>query len=165
MTKNKFLPVFICVCFLLLAGFASHSDARVNVGININISGFTFAAPPVMAIVPGTYVYFAPDAGIDILFYGGYWYRPYQGYWFRARGYDGPWYRISRGGVPAAIIGLLPDYRHVYREYPRRSYREFNSNWRTWHRSGYWYKDKAWQAGRGHGRYQEKGKGGHGHGR
>jgi hypothetical protein len=67
--------------------------------------------------------------------------------------------------VPAAIIGLPPDYRHVYREYPRRSYREFNSNWRTWHRSGYWYKDKAWQAGRGHGRYQEKGKGGHGHGR
>jgi hypothetical protein len=153
MTKKKVLLVLICVCFVVLAGFSSQSDARVNVGININIPGFTFAAPPVMAVIPGTYIYFAPDAGIDVLFYEGYWYRPYQGYWFRAGGYDGPWYRIPRGRVPGAIIGLPPDYRHVYREYPRRSYREFHSNWRTWHRSGYWGRDKAWRAGR---RYHEE---------
>ena len=116
MKKSRFLPVLICVCFLVLAGFSSQADARVNVGININIPGFTFAAPPVMAVIPGTYVYFAPDAGIDIFFYRGHWYRPYKGYWYRSSGYDGPWGYIATGRVPGALIELPPDYRHIYRE-------------------------------------------------
>ena len=152
--KNKLLPILICICFLVLAGLASQSDARVNVGVNINIPGFTFPAPPVMAVIPGTYVYFAPDAGIDILFYGGYWYRPYDGRWYRSRYYDGPWRYIYRGGVPNAIIGLPPDYRHIYREYPRRNYREFHRNWRTWENNRYWDRDRAWREGRGRGRHE-----------
>jgi hypothetical protein len=165
MTKNKFLLILICLGFLVLTGFASQSDARVNVGININIPGFTFSAPPVMAVIPGTYVYFAPDAGIDILFYGGYWYRPYDGRWYRSRHYDGPWGYVTHERVPRAIIGLPPDYRHTYREYPRRSYREFHRNWHTWESNRYWEKDKAWREGRGHGRYKERGREGYGQGR
>jgi hypothetical protein len=156
MTKNKFLLVLTCVCLLVPAGFASQSDARVNVGININIPGFTFSAPPVMAVIPGTYVYFAPDAGIDILFYGGYWYRPYEGRWYRSRRYDGPWHYIYRERVPGAIIELPPDYRHVYREYPRRSYREFHRNWRTWESNRYWDRDKSWREGRGRIRHERR---------
>jgi len=78
----------VCAMFLVLTGFSSRSDAEVNVGIGINIPtvgigvnipAYTFAAPPPVAVIPGTNVYVAPEANIDIVFYHGYWYRPYEG--------------------------------------------------------------------------------------
>jgi hypothetical protein len=52
---------------------------------------YAVSAPPEVVPVPGTYVYFVPDIGVDILFYHGYWYRPYGGGWYRAPSYSGPW--------------------------------------------------------------------------
>ncbi len=154
--KTKRLGLLVaCTVFLALAGFSSQSDARVSIGIGINIPAYTFVAPPPMAVIPGTYVYFAPEADLDIVFYHGFWYRPYEGRWFRARGYNGPWAYIAPARVPHALIVLPPDYRHVYRDYPRIGYRDFNRHWRGWERNRHWAKDERWRAGRGRERHEE----------
>jgi hypothetical protein len=145
--------------FLVLTGFSSQGDAGVRVGIGINIPVYSFAAPPPLVVIPGTYAYFAPEADVDIVFYQGFWYRPYEGRWFRARGYNGPWATIAPARVPRVLIELPSDYRHTYREHPRIAYRDFNKNWRGWEKNRHWDKDERWQAGRGRGDQGEKGRG------
>lgn len=46
--------------------------------------------PPPVFLIPGTYAYFAPDVDVDLIFFGGFWYRPYGGRWYRASYYNGP---------------------------------------------------------------------------
>ncbi len=145
-----------CTAFLVLAAFSSRSDARVSVGIGINIPAYTFAAPPPVVVIPGTYVYFVPEANIEILFYHGFWYRPYEGHWYRARGYNGPRAYISPARVPREVIELPPNYRQAYRDHPRIGYQDFNRHWRGWERNRYWEKDERWREGRGHERHKER---------
>src|ERR1700690_3493394 len=76
---------------LVLAGSVTQSDARVNVDIGVNLPAYTFAAPPNVVVIPGTYVYMVPDIDVDVLFFQGYWWRPYEGHWYRSRDYKGSW--------------------------------------------------------------------------
>ncbi len=134
----------------------SQSYAGVNVSVGINIPAFTFAAPPSLVVIPGTYAYFAPDAGVDIVFYGGYWYRPYEDHWYRARGYNGPWAYIAPSRVPGVLINLPPDYRHAYAGHPRMAYRDVNKNWRRWEKDRYWDRNERWREGAHHARHHEE---------
>lgn len=142
--------------FLVLTGFSSQSNAGVSVGIDINIPAYRFAAPPPLVVIPGSYVYFAPEADVDIVFYHGFWYRPYKGRWFRARAYNGPWGLIAPVKVPRVLIELPPDFRHIYMEHPRIAHRDFNRNWRGWERNKYWERDERWREGRGRERREER---------
>ena len=66
------------VCFGAMTN--SIAGVTVNVGtpdVNIRIGTpppVVIESPPPMAVVPGTYVYIAPNVGADILFYHGYSY-------------------------------------------------------------------------------------------
>ncbi|MBI5100935.1 MAG: hypothetical protein HZA16_02395 [Nitrospirae bacterium] len=153
------------VIFLALAIFSSQAYAGVSVGIGVNIPSFRFAAPPHLVVVPGTYAYFAPETDVDIVFFNGYWYRTYEGRWFRARGYNGPWGVIAPSRVPGVLIELPRDYRHIYREHPRIAYRDFNRNWRRWERNKHWERDERWREGRGRERRDERREDGEGRGR
>ncbi len=139
---------------LVLTGFMARSEARVDVNIGINIPAFTFAAPPSLVVIPGTYVYFVPGIDVDILFYHGYWYRPYEGRWFRARSYRGPWAFIPPGRVPPVLVDLPPDYRNIPPGYRAIPYREFNRNWSRWERERYWERDERWRRGMHEGRHE-----------
>lgn len=142
MKGKLFSLVFVGVLFVP-GMLIRNADAGVHVGIGINLGppAYVFSAPPEVVYVPGSSVYYAPDAGMDILFYHGYWYRPHEGRWFRARNYNGPWAFIDGPRVPSAIIGLPPDYRRVaYRE--RIPYGRLHSNWRHWERDRYWDRDR-----------------------
>lgn len=90
MTKQRLFFLGFGLLLFIVAVFPVQSYAGVNVSVGINIPAFRFAAPPPLVVIPGTYAYFAPEASVDILFYGGYWYRPYGGGWYRAAGYNGP---------------------------------------------------------------------------
>lgn len=138
----------VAVALLILMGFSAQSDARVDVNIGINIPAYRFDAPPPVVVIPGTYAYFAPEVDIDIVFYQGYWYRPYEGRWYRARGYNGPWVYLAPARVPRVLIDLPPDYRHVYRGHRHIEHREFNKNWRRWERERHWERDERWREGR-----------------
>ncbi len=58
--------------------------------MNIRPPAFIVSAPPPVFVIPGMYVYVVPDVDVDILFNGGYGWRPYEGRWDRSRPYDSP---------------------------------------------------------------------------
>ncbi len=140
MKRMKYILFVLGVLVLAYGLFLlpkSYAGVHVNVGINLPV--FAFPAPPPMVVIPGTYAYYAPDVDVDIFFYQGYWYRPYEGRWFRARGYDGPWLHIGPSRVPRVVVDLPPDYRHHVRPgYERIPYGQFRKNWRRWEREKYW---------------------------
>jgi len=118
--RTKAIPdTFIGILFVTMMIYAPVSSAEVNVSIGIGVPApvvfipapppVVIHAPPPVVVIPGTYVYFAPDIGVDIFFYHGYWYRPHRGHWYRARGYDGPWDNIRRSRVPHVVRDFPPD--------------------------------------------------------
>jgi hypothetical protein len=135
MTSKKLM--LAAITLLLLLGFSNISVAGVSVNVRIPLPPpLFFPAPPPVVVIPGTYAYFCPDAKEDIFFYQGYWYRPYEGRWYRATVYSGPWVYIVPERVPVVLISLPPDFRA--REYRHIPYVELHRNWRTWERDRYW---------------------------
>ena len=144
---------------LVLTVSETHSEAGVNVNVGINLPAVRFAAPPHVVVIPGTYVYMVPDIDVDVLFFQGYWWRPYEGHWYRSRDYKGRWRYVEPGRIPPGLRALPQDYRHgLSPEYERRPHRNVQRNWKKWEREKYW--DRRGEQGRGgHG---ERGRGGHG---
>ena len=78
------------ILFLTLVVFVPVSAmAGVIVRVNIPLPPpIIFPAPPQVAVIPGTNVYAVPDVKDDIFFYGGWWWRPWEGRWYRSHYYD-----------------------------------------------------------------------------
>ena len=131
-------------------GFAG---VDVNIGVNVPLPAFVFPAPPPVFVVPGTYIYAVPDVDIDIVFYQGYWYRPYRDYWYRSLSYNGPWKHIGRKRVPGVLFTLPPDYRHMPPGHQHIPYGHMKKNWRTWERERYWDRHDKYE---GKKRYKEE---------
>ena len=108
---------------------------------------YTFPSPPEVAVIPGTYVYVVPDINTEILFYHGYWYRPFAGRWYWARAYNGPWLYLAPARVPRVILELPPGYRRLPPGYHRISYGLLHRDWERWERERYWHSDRAWREG------------------
>jgi hypothetical protein len=114
-------------------------------------------APPPVILIPGSYAYFVPDIEVAILFYHGFWYRPYEGHWYRARHYNGPWGYLGPSRVPRALRGLPYDYRGRYHEHRHIPYGQLKKNWNRWERERYWdthddHDEGRHDDGRDHGR-------------
>src|SRR5660397_204435 len=87
---KKLLIRTILLSFVLL--FPVPSMAGVDVGINISLPPLiVFAAPPEVVVIPETNVYAVPDLDVDIFFYNGWWWRPWEGRWYRSRNYSSGW--------------------------------------------------------------------------
>jgi hypothetical protein len=127
----------IATILLLLLGFSGSGVAEVRVNIGV-IPPLIFQAPPPVLVIPGTYVYYCPEAEADIFFYHGYWYRPYGERWYRAGSYNGPWAYIAN--PPTVVLHLPPDYRRATIEHRRILYGDLHRNWRAWERGRYWEK-------------------------
>jgi hypothetical protein len=95
-------------------------------------------APPFVVVIPGAYVYFAPDIAVDLLFYHGYWYRPFEGRWYRGPHYNGPWVNIPPRRVPPPLLNLPRDYRRLPTGHQRIPHEQLQKNWRTWEREKHW---------------------------
>jgi len=157
--KTKKLVFWVAgAVFLVLTGFSAKGTAGVNINVGIYAPppAFVIPAPPSLVVIPGTYAYFAPDVDVAIIFYHGFWYRPYEGRWYRARGYNGPWVYLAPARLPRILIGLPPDYRRIYPGHRRILYGEFNRNWRRWERNRYWDRDEHWREGRHKEQREEK---------
>ncbi len=100
---------------------------------------YTMPAAPAVVVIPGTYVYAVPDVNVPILFYQGFWWRPFEGRWYRAKFYNGPWVYVGRRMVPGALLALPPDYYlHIPLGLSRIPYAELRDNWERWERDRYW---------------------------
>ena len=93
--RNTKLNRVLAGTIIMLVLFLFPGSGISKVSVQINIPPLVISAPPVVAVIPGTYVYFSPEVEVDLFFYGGYWYRPYRGGWYRAYSYDGPWVHID----------------------------------------------------------------------
>jgi len=140
MKIGPFAGSFAVFILLILMCHATPGSADVDVNIGINIPPVVVAAPPAVVVIPGTYAYFVPDVSADIFFYHGYWYRPYQGRWFRAGSYNGPWGYIAPARVPGVLVHLPRDYHHIPPGHDRIPYGQLKKNWGKWEREKYWDK-------------------------
>ncbi len=132
MSRRAILGVLLCITFL--AGTAS---AGVNLNVNIGTPpAVVIAQPPALTVVPGTYVYVAPDVNANLVFYQDNWYRQNGGGWFVSVSYNGPWQTVS--APPAALVHLPPNYRTVPAGNPRMPYAQVRDNWRGWERDRHW---------------------------
>jgi len=126
---SRLFLLFIVALFIVVTGSATSSEAGVNItvgddgvnvtvggeGVNVNIEpnlpAVRFAAPPDVVVIPGTYIYIVPDIDADVLFFQGYWWRPYEGLWYRAQEYNGQWSYVEPERIPSGLRTLPQDYR------------------------------------------------------
>jgi hypothetical protein len=132
-----------------LVAFLVPLSARAQIGVSVNVDvppPIVFSAPPEVVALPDTNVYVVPDVEADIYFNGGWWWRPWQGRWYRSRYYDRGW-GFYRSGPPPFYRRVSPGWRNDYREhrwqgrewnYQRVPHGEMQRNWRGWEKDRHW---------------------------
>jgi hypothetical protein len=168
--KKRTFTALLAAGLFIWAGQAL-AEVRVNIGIplprvEIQLPRLVISAPPALVVVPDSDVYFAPEVDADLLFYSGYWYRPYNNGWYRANSYEGPWITIR--SAPRAVRNLPNNYRRTYGSHERLPYGHVKQNWKSWEKEKRWYKhnrqgndDRGPQGNWNPGKEERKGKGKH----
>jgi hypothetical protein len=103
-------------------------------------------------LVPGTNVYYMSSSDYDLYRYGNVWYTYYDGGWYRAPRYNGPFTFISYQSVPRQVRYIPADYR---------SWRNSRGYAYGQYRNGRWYRSRDWQE---HQRYERDARGRHNRG-
>ena len=127
--------------------------AQISVNINIPLPPpITFAAPPeVIAMPEAAGVYVAPEVDVDLFFWNGFWWRLWEGRWFRSAYYDRGWGFYNQ--VPSFYFEVDPHWREYYRShnwaghawnYEGIPYQRFQQNWRSWQAKRMWGGQKSW---------------------
>lgn len=141
---KKFGAMLAIVMALSIAACLPPPPVDVDVSVPLP-PPIVFSGPPQMVVLPDTDVYVAPDYDQDIYFYGGWWWRPWGGRWYRSLNYDSGWEFYH--GVPGWYGGVHPRWRDDYRNHmwggqrwDHRSvpYADVRANWKSWQSSGYW---------------------------
>jgi len=94
--------------------------AGVRVGVNIGLPPIVIGigggppGPPDLVQIPDTdQVYVAPDVNVELFFWNGWWWRPYEGRWYRSHYYDRGWAYYNR--APRFYRHVDPGWRGNYR--------------------------------------------------
>jgi len=138
--------------------------AGVNIGIGISLPPIRFNAPPAVVVMPDTYdVYVVPDIDVDMFFWHGWWWRPWEGRWYRSHYYDRGWAYYNN--VPIFYYDVDPGWRGYYRNhnwnghrwnYKRIPHRQLQRNWNSWDDNRYWERQRTWDVQKYHPRPQEQ---------
>lgn len=110
--------------FSLMLAAPVRSEAGFRFAISVPLPRIMIVASPSLMVIPGTAVYYAPQVSADLFFFDGYWYRPYQGGWYIAAGYGGPWYHVAPRRVPTALLRMPHHYRRIEPRHDRSTLRE-----------------------------------------
>ena len=114
--------------------------AEVDINISIPLPPpIVFAAPPELIVIPETYVYVAPDIDVDFFFWNGWWWRLWEGRWYRSHYYNRGWGYYNN--VPSFYFDVDPGWRGYYRDrnwyghrwdYERIPHQRLQQNWKSW---------------------------------
>jgi hypothetical protein len=149
---GKILLGIVFLALLIADPIPTMAMGRLDVGVSIPLPPvIEFSGPPVMVVIPETYVYAVSDMDEDIFFYEGWWWRSWDGRWYRSRDYSSGWsyYR----NVPTFYSSIPSGWRNDYRErrwrgnqwdHQRVQYQELQQNWSTWEKTRYWEKQNSW---------------------
>src|SRR5450759_3964643 len=113
MKRSIAIVLVVAAVMICSIGYSSQAYAA---RVYVSPPEFVIDAEPDLVVIPGTYVYRVPDIETDVLFYQGFWYRPFEGRWYRSRGYNGPWGFIAVGRVPLGLRRLPGGYRSMHFE-------------------------------------------------
>ncbi len=148
--KNRSLLRAILLALIVV--FPIPTMAEVNVDVSISLPPpIVFGAPPEVIVLPETYVYVVPDVDEEIFFYDGWWWRPWEGRWYRSQYYDSGWVYYRR--TPSFYAGIPSGWRSDYRDhrwggqpwnYQRIPQQQVKQNWRHWEESRHWEKQQTW---------------------
>ncbi|MGO9377250.1 MAG: hypothetical protein ACLP29_01705, partial [Dissulfurispiraceae bacterium] len=127
--------------------------AAVDVNVNIALPPpIVFAAPPNVIVMPDANdVYVDPEVNVDLFFWNGWWWRPWEGRWYRSYYYDRGWGYYNN--VPSFYFDVDPGWRGYYRDhnwyghrwnYERIPYGQLQQNWKSWHNDRHWEKQGTW---------------------
>ena len=131
-----------------------YPDTRTGTDVTINISlppAIHFSEPPQLIVLPETYVYVVPSVDVEIFFYDGWWWRPWQGGWYRSRNYDSGWGHYR--SVPSFYAEIPSGWRNEYRDRrwrghqwnaQRISYHQVQQNWNGWEKNRHWEQQQNW---------------------
>ena len=147
--KRLFLKTVLLalICALSLPA-AARADVNISIGLPPPI---VFSSPPEMIVLPDTYVYVVPDVEAEIFFYDGWWWRPWEGRWYRSAYYDRDWGYYNN--VPSFYFDVDPGWRGYYRDrnwyghrwnYERISNRHVHQNWKSWQNKRHWERQGSW---------------------
>lgn len=148
MKKLFFKIMFLLLVIVLPASVLAEVDIHVSFPLPPLI---LFPAPPAMVVIPDTYVYVVPDVEEEIFFYNGWWWRPWQGRWYRSHYYDRGWGHYD--GAPSFYVSVPPGWRDDYRhrrwkgyqwEQRRIPHRDVERNWNSWEKDRHWEKQNHW---------------------
>ena len=129
------------IIYLLVLGGAlglEISSADVDVDVNIRLPVLAVGSDPMMAVIPGTYVYFVVDQEVDLFFYQGYWWRLHGNRWYRAAAPGGPWRFFKT--VPPPLLKLPPGWRRLPPGHAKFKFAELKKNWKRWEKEKRWDK-------------------------
>ena len=111
---------------VLIATVAANQAAAdsVKIGVNIGVPSppaivvappppIVIAGPPQLVVVPGTPVFYAPAASINVFAYSGRYYSFHEGAWFVASGPGHPWVSIAPARVPRPVLAVPVTYYKI----------------------------------------------------
>ena len=110
-----------------------------------------FAAPPEVVVIPETNVYVVPDIDVDLFFWDGWWWRPWEGRWYRSHYYNRGWGYYNN--VPSFYFDVDPGWRGYYRDrnwyghrwnYERIPNQRLQQNWKSWQNDRHWERQGTW---------------------
>ncbi|MDA8431929.1 MAG: hypothetical protein M0Z60_03080 [Nitrospiraceae bacterium] len=146
--------LFLCmVLWASVIVFPAPSIAEININIGIALPPpVVFATPPDVIVLPDTNdVYAVPGVDIDLFFWSGWWWRLWEGRWYRSHYYDRGWAYYNR--APSFYFDVDPGWRRYYRDHDWRGHRwdyeripdrQLQQNWRRWHNDRHWERQRTW---------------------
>ena len=103
------------LCISCAAGGPAYFGFQIGVRDAPPPPRMVFSDSPDYYVVEGTGVYVVTNADpdYDMFRYNSYWYVCYDGYWYRARSYNGPFAVIDVRSVPNQVVSVPPEHwRH-----------------------------------------------------
>ena len=148
---KKLLLGTISLALASMVSIPAMAGVKISVGIALP-PAIVFQAPPDVIVLPDTNdVYAVPNINVDLFFWNGWWWRLWEGRWYRSHYYDRGWAHYNN--VPSFYFDVDPGWRRYYRdrdwhghrwEYERIPNGRLQQNWRSWHKSRHWERQRTW---------------------
>ncbi len=118
-TTGLLAAIVVSLCFGAVAVRAADSTTtrvQVTTTVTVNPPDLRLTSEPALVRVPGGNAWYASTlSDADLYRVGNTWYVLYNGNWFRADNYRGPWTQIQTGTVPTDVMNAPAAYRRYDR--------------------------------------------------
>jgi hypothetical protein len=148
---KKLLFGAMLLALVIAVPFPTMAGIDIHIGIPLP-PPIIFPAPPEVIVLPDTNdVYVAPDIDADLFFWNGWWWRPWEGRWYRSRYYNRGW--VYYDDLPRFYFDVDPGWRGYYRDRNWRGHRwnheripdrRLRQNWKSWHDNRHWERKRTW---------------------